>query len=91
MADRQVTCVTKPDRYNTHEAIIALSGPNWWGTRQQVVDAIKAKTDTFFTFANGHRANIGWRKSPAGTEYVQTYADNDWTNNLLSLPECPRR
>ena len=26
--------------------------------------------------------------SRAGTKFLQTYADNRWSDNLLSLPEC---
>ena len=30
--------------------------------------------------------NVGVNKTEAGRKYIQTFADNTWTNNLLSLP-----
>jgi hypothetical protein len=89
MADLQVTCVNKPDRLSTHEAITYLGGYGWRWTRQQVVDAIKARTSTFYTYVGGKRADIEARVSPNGTEYIQSHADGYWNNNLLALKECP--
>jgi hypothetical protein len=37
----------------------------------------------------GNKANLYPRENAAGTKFVQTYADKVWTDNLLSLPECP--
>jgi len=36
----------------------------------------------------GNKAYIGGAISAAGNKYVRTHADGEWTNNLLSLPEC---
>jgi len=89
MVDLQVMCVTKQPRDNSHEGITHLGGANWYWTRQQVIGAIESKTHTFFTVANGKRANVGVVNGPNG-KYVQTYADGVWNNNLLALPECGR-
>ena len=35
----------------------------------------------------GHKAYCAVNVSNAGNEFLQTYADNIWTDNLLSLPE----
>jgi hypothetical protein len=88
MADVQVTCINKPDRNRTVDAITYLGGPSWKWTRMQVVQSIEAKTNSFYTSVNGKRADIGMRVSANGNKYVQTYADGRWTNNLLALPEC---
>ena len=59
MADVQVTCITKPYRDSQHEAITHLGGATWRWTRQEVVNSIKAETNTFFTLVNGKRADVG--------------------------------
>jgi hypothetical protein len=90
MADRQVKCVNT--RGNSHEHITHLGGgPGAWGpwTLDQVVLAIEAKTDTFYTVDGVNRVGVYVRTTGTnGKKFVQTYADNDWKNNLLSLPRC---
>lgn len=87
MADVQVTCINKQPRNNPHEGITHLGGDTWRWTRQQVIDSIKAGSNTFFTRVNGKRADIAVVKGSNG-EYLQTHADGSWNNNLLALPEC---
>ncbi|PBN44122.1 DUF3892 domain-containing protein [Sphingobium sp. D43FB] len=87
MADVQVTCINKQPRDNTHEGITHLGGSGWRWTRQQVIDSIEAKTNTFYTYVAGNRGNIGVVNGPNG-KYLRTYADGKWNDNLLSLPEC---
>jgi hypothetical protein len=89
MADVQVTCITKPNRDSKHEAISHLGGAGWYWTRQQVFDSINAKTNTFYTMVGGKRANVGVVDGPHG-QFVRTYADGVWSDNLLALPECAR-
>ncbi len=88
MADAQVTCINKQPRTNSHEGITHLGGQTWRWTRQQVINSINAKTNTFYTLVNGKRANIGVVEGPNGS-YVRTYADGQWNDNLLALTECP--
>jgi len=87
MADLRVTCINKQPRQNPHEGITHLGGANWRRTRQQVVDSIKNKTNTFHTLEGGNRAEIGVVDGPNGP-YLRTYADGQWNDNLLALPEC---
>ena len=88
MSDLQVTCVNKQPRNDPHEGITHLGGTTWTKkTRQEVVNEINAKTNTFFTMVNGKRAEVGVVNGPNGA-YVRTYADGVWTDNLLALPEC---
>ncbi len=87
MADAQVTCINKQPRNNSHEGITHLGGQGWNWTRQQVVDSINNRTNTFFTWVNGKRADVGVVKGPNG-DYVRTHADGVWSDNLLALPEC---
>ncbi len=90
MADVQVTCINKQPRVNPHEGITHLGGPTWWWTRQQVVESIQRNENTFYTFVGGKRADLGVVNGANGP-YVRTYADRQWNDNLLALPECPRR
>jgi Protein of unknown function (DUF3892) len=94
MADVQVTCITKPHPQSSHEHITHLGNPalNWKWTREQVIASIDAGTNTFFVLdpRSGKRAEVGVvRPSGGRAPYLQTYADGDWNNNLLSLNQCP--
>lgn len=95
MADCQITCVTKPNRMSAHEHITHVGNPraDWVWKREDVIESIEAKTNTFFVLdpISGTRANVGVRREPNKLPYLQTYADNKWNNNLLSLNECPLR
>lgn len=91
MADVRVSCINKQPRNDPYEGITHLGGTaggGWKQTRQQVIAAIEAKTDTYFTLVNGNRGNIGVVNGASG-KYLRTYADGKWNDNLLSLPECP--
>jgi hypothetical protein len=94
MADVQVTCINKPHPLSPHEHITHLGNPraNWKWSRELVIASIEAKANTFYVLdpRTGKRANVGvvypgGDKSP----FLQTYADGDWNNNLLSLDQCP--
>lgn len=91
MADLQVTCIKRliVDVPNAHAGITHLGGENWLLSRREVIDAINAGTDTFYTLVDGNRAVVrvrsGYLNHP---EFVQTEADGQWTNNLLELTSC---
>ncbi len=87
MADAQVTCINKQNRASSHEGITHLGGAGWKWTRQQVIDSIEAKTNTFYTLVDGKRANIEVVHGLTG-KYVRTFADGAWNDNLLALMEC---
>ena len=89
MAAYQVTCITKPDRNSTHEHITHLGGTGWYKTRAIIIQEIESKTNSYYTKDpnNGKVATVLVRERN-GVKYVQTYADGDWNNNLLSLPDC---
>lgn len=89
MADVRVTCINKVPRQNPHEGITHLGGTGWRWTRQPVIDSINARTNTFYTLGNQGRAEIGVVDGPSG-QYLRTYANSRWNDNLLALPECPR-
>lgn len=93
MADVQVTCTTKLHPQGQHEHITHLGNPRvgWRWTRQQVVESIDAKTNTFFVVDDrtGKRADVGVVRPAGQLPYVRTYADGIWNDNLLSLNKCP--
>jgi hypothetical protein len=89
MADVQVTCINKQPRNDPYEGITHLGGATWHWTRQQVIDSIEAKTNTFYTLVANNRGDIGVVNGPNG-KYLRTYADGKWNDNLLALPECSR-
>lgn len=94
MADVQVTCIVKPHPHSPHEHITHVGNPpRWIWPREQVIESIEAKTNTFFVLdpRNGKRSNVGVVRVPGKAPYLRTYADGDWNNNLLSLNQCPVR
>lgn len=92
MADVQVTCITKPNVLSSHEHITQIGGAGWKWNREDVIKSIEAKTNTFYVIdpATGKRAYVGvFRPADGRQPYIRTYADGVWTDNLLSLPQCP--
>lgn len=87
MADVRVTCINKRDRASAHDGITHLGGANWKWPRADVIQSIRAKTNTFYTLVGGNRADVGVVDGPHGP-YVRTYADGKWNDNLLALAEC---
>ena len=88
MADVQITCINKQPRSNPYEGITHLGGATWKWTRQDVINSIRNGTNTFYTLVGGRRANVRVVDGPNG-QYLRTYADDVWNDNLLALPECP--
>ncbi|MDO9338761.1 MAG: DUF3892 domain-containing protein [Caulobacter sp.] len=87
MPDVQVTCINKQPRENKYEGITHLGGTGWKWTRQEVINSIEAKSNTFFTKVDGKRADIVVVKGDNG-KYVRTVADGKYNDNLLALKEC---
>ena len=91
MPDVQITCVTKPDRNSNHDRITHVGRPGGKWSAETVVAKIENGTNTFFVIdAAGHRSTVGVVDPGNGRrKHLRTYADGDWNNNLLALPECP--
>jgi Protein of unknown function (DUF3892) len=87
MGDVQVTCINKQNRNSSHDGITHLGGAGWRWTRQQVIDSIEAKTNTFFTKVGNNRSEISVVNGATG-KYLRTHADGKYNDNLLALPEC---
>ena len=93
MADARITCIVKPHPQSPHEHITHVGNPahKWMWPREQVIESIEAKTNTFFVLdpATGKRADVGVVREAGKQPYLRTYADGKWDNNLLSLNQCP--
>lgn len=93
MADVRVTCITKPNPQSPHEHITHLGNPSagWKWTREQVINSIDDKTNTFFVIdpQTNKRSEVGVVREAGKAPYLRTYADGNWNNNLLSLNQCP--
>ena len=100
--ERQVTCISKKDRFNPHERIQRIGGASsstlltallaspWTMTENEAIAAINSGQYTFYTMVNGQRANVRVARSLLHGEYLTTHPDDEKQNNLLHLPECPR-
>jgi hypothetical protein len=84
----QVTCVVKPNRESSEEAIIEIGGPGLTITVPDAVRNIENGEWTFYTLVGGKRAVVGVRTSASGRKFLQTHADGYWNNNLLALASC---
>jgi hypothetical protein len=52
-----------------------------------MVDWIDNKNGKAFVGSGAQRVNVGVWHPSSGQPWLQTYADNHWTNNLTSLDE----
>ena len=93
----RITCINKSQGWHQdpHHAIATLgrlnegNGQSGRSSRLDVYDFLKNQGgQAYVTGYGGIRASVYPRENQHGTRYVQTYADNVWTDNLLSLPEC---
>ena len=93
----RITCINKSHGHhdNPHEAVSrygwVLDGTGEKGTseRQAMVEWVKNGNMAYVKDDKGNVAYCAVRTSSNGTEFLQTYADNVYTDNLLSLNECP--
>ena len=93
----RITCINKSSGYHAdqHHAITHLgwiedgTGKTGKSTRMEMYDWIKNNNGVAYVLdARGNKAYVGTRENQYGTKYLQTYADQVWTDNLLALPEC---
>ena len=93
----RITCITKSGGYHAdrHYAIERVgwvedgTGKTGNSTRLEMYEWIKLQSGVAYVLdARGNSAQVGPREHLNGTKYLRTHADNVWTDNLLSLPEC---
>lgn len=83
MADARIKYIKKARHH--HEAITHVGADDWMWPVAQVISSIENKTNTFYTFEGGLRAEVGVVHGDRG-KYLRTYADGQWNDNLLALP-----
>jgi hypothetical protein len=92
----RITCINKEHGYHQdpHHAIENLGWINeennktGKNTRLEIYNWLKDGGTAYVTDRYNNRAYVYPRENANGTKFVQTRADNVWTDNLLSLPEC---
>jgi len=88
----RITCITKPDRENHHEAIqrvggISQNGSSFNITREECYDNIKAG-HKFHVVVDRYDVNVeAYQKNGSG-KYIKTTPDATKKDNLLSLKSC---
>jgi hypothetical protein len=89
----QITCITKPDRYNDHEAITHVGGSRggtkFYIPREQCADDIRLRRETYFVHVGEYQINVeAYQRTSGGPWFIKTKPDATRKDNLLSLPEC---
>jgi hypothetical protein len=90
----QITGIRKPGgRSNSHEAISHYrwrkdaNGETGIDTRIDVISYLERNGEKAYVKVGNLTAWCAIRTNEHGTKYLQTHADNQWSDNLLSLPE----
>ena len=89
----RITGIRKPGgAANTHEAISHYRWIEDGKNTSAITDRVKVVgwADAGHKFYVSDGMNVAWcgvRKSSRGTRFLQTYSDDTWNDNLLSLPE----
>lgn len=94
--EARIVCINKSqgNHYNPHEAVEYYgwedqNGNRGRGARQQMVDwAKQAGNYAYVIDRNNNKVYCYVNRNVNGTEFLQTYRDRVWTDNLLELDEC---
>ena len=88
----QITCITKPDPHNSHEAIthvggVRANGAGFYITRQECAGDIVNRQDTYFVRVGQNRIGVEAYQRHS-VWYIKTRPDHTQKDNLLNLPQC---
>jgi hypothetical protein len=88
----QITCITKPDAHNTHEAITHVGGTRQGGTRfyitrQECANDIRGGTKSYFVHVKPDTIPVTAYQRE-GQWFIRTKPDRTQKDNLLNLPQC---
>jgi len=84
-----VGCVRRNDNNITAIGGTDNSGARWTLSEKEAVQAIKNGQNFYVIGVSGKRTRVVVRKI-GSAEFLRTMADNDITNNLSALPNCPQ-
>jgi len=92
-SSREIKCINKSDRTNSHERITAIggvdeNGSTWKLSQEQAISGIEQGKWKFFVKAQNRAVDVIVAVSRLGNKYLKTVADGEQPNNLLSLYEC---
>lgn len=89
----QITGIRKPGgAQNPHEAISHYgwrkdsNGETGISERLEVINYLEANRESAYVSVGGNMVWCDIRVNEHGTKFLQTYADNKYNDNLLSLP-----
>jgi hypothetical protein len=88
----RITAIRKSNGYHSHEAIAQLKWINESTREIGIIDRvslynwIKKGGKAYVKDVAKDVALVGPRENLYGTQFVQTYADRTWRDNLLNLP-----
>ena len=86
----QVKCIVS-ESDAAGERIAQVGGAGWQKKLSDVLYEMGLGVSTFYTFVDGVRAEIIRVAEGNELPYLRTTADTEQSNNLLLLPQCPRR
>ena len=93
MAQIEIQCINKTNRYDAHERISHVGGINngirWKKTQPAVITEIENGTNQYYVRKGGQVVAVIVATSRWGNKYLKTVPDGEQPDNLLSLPECP--
>jgi len=89
---REISCINKPDRNSRYEPIRYIGGleggKRWRMSEEGAIEAIEKNEYSFFVNRGGNEVKV-IVATRNGRKYLKTEEDNETTDNLLKLPECP--
>ena len=88
----QITHVRFSGTAKTHQTIVrfrwteTVGGGTGDNDKPSMVDFVDSKQNTVIVGSGASVVQVGAVHPDGAHPYLRTYADNTWTNNLLSLP-----
>ena len=84
---KQITYINKPNQ-GGHQHITHCGGNGWETSVADIVYNIRNKIESYYVQDSSGRSlsNVGVVEASNHAPYLRTYANGQWNDNLLSLP-----